>query len=61
MDVDALVDAVAAKTKGTASDPLSRDEVEQVVRVTVAELTASGQLLSDAEPIHPPEPEYPGD
>ena len=61
MDVDALVDAVTAKTKGTASDPLSRDEVEQVVRVTVAELTASGQLLSNVEPIKPPETEYPGD
>jgi hypothetical protein len=61
MEFDELVDAVAAKTKGTASDPLSRDEVEQVVRVTVAELTASGQLLSSVEPIHPPETAYPGD
>ena len=35
---DELVDRVTARTKGTAGDPLSRDEVEQVVTATLLEL-----------------------
>lgn len=36
--VDELVDLVTARTSGTRSDPLTRDEIEQVVRVTLEEV-----------------------
>jgi hypothetical protein len=35
-----LIDRVTAKTKGTAGDPLTREEVAQVVDRTLAELGA---------------------
>lgn len=36
--VDELIDRVAARTRGTRSDPLGRDEVAQVVEATILEL-----------------------
>jgi hypothetical protein len=38
LDVEALVDRVTARTKGTAGDPLTREEVAHVVRATLNEL-----------------------
>jgi len=35
---DDLVDRVAKRTHGTRNDPLGREEVEQVVAATLAEL-----------------------
>ena len=40
---DELVDRVTARTKGTAGDPLSRAEVEQVVDATLLELHELGE------------------
>ena len=37
-NLGALVSAVTERTQGTAGDPLSRGEVEQVVRATLDEL-----------------------
>jgi len=36
MDVDELVRQVAARTKGSKGDPLTVEEVDQVVRATLA-------------------------
>jgi hypothetical protein len=35
INIEALVNEVAKRTKGTKSDPLTRDEVENVVRHTL--------------------------
>jgi hypothetical protein len=40
-----IVDRVTARTKGTAGDPLSRAEVEQVVAATLEELGARGVVV----------------
>jgi len=53
MTIEELIDTVTAKTKGTKGDPLTREEVETVVRATIAELAAHGEV--------PIESEYPGD
>ena len=45
LDIEALVDRVTERTKGTAGDPLSRAEVEQVVRMTLVELGGDGVLV----------------
>lgn len=44
VDYDELVDRVAGATKGTAGDPLTRDEVEQVVAATLVELAGVPEL-----------------
>jgi hypothetical protein len=53
MTREELVDRVTAATKGTKGDPLTRDEVAQVVDATVNVLeTVHGALLSDGIPVH---------
>jgi nucleoid DNA-binding protein len=49
MTTDELIDAVTARTKGTAGDPLTRDEVAQVVRATLDELEGK-EVPSDYAP-----------
>jgi len=44
MRLDELIDAVAARTQGTKSDPLTRDDIEQVVRETLALLIANSDV-----------------
>ena len=43
MTKEDLIDRVTARTHGTAGDPLTREEVAQVVDATLAEL-ATGEL-----------------
>ena len=65
LDYDELVDRVAARTHGTRGDPLTRDEVEQVVAATVAELASLPELegtipgMSTTEPETTPAPAVP--
>jgi len=47
MDREALIDRVTERTRGTAGDPLTRDEVAQVVNATLDELGA--EPLSEQE------------
>lgn len=49
MKVEALIDVVNEKTEGTAGDPLTRDEVESVVRATVDELARQGVVVLEAD------------
>jgi len=51
-DVNELIDAVTAKTKGTKGDPLTREEVELVVRATLAELIAGGTVSLQSDEVH---------
>ena len=50
-DLQDLIDRVTARTEGTRGDPLTRDEVAQVVEATLAE-----QAADDALPDQPDEP-----
>ena len=63
---DELVDRVTARTQGTAGDPLTRAEVEQVVDAALLELhgdPTSPTAAADAEqaenPVQPPPSETP--
>ena len=59
-DIDALVDRVTERTQGTAGDPLTRPEVEQVVKATLQELL--GEVPNqppDEVPEAPPPPDVP--
>jgi nucleoid DNA-binding protein len=52
MTTEELIDVVTEKTKGTAGDPLTRDEVAQIVHATINELRDEGALGH----FDPPEP-----
>lgn len=45
-DVAKLVDEVARRTRGTKSDPLTREEVEQIVLATLAVLEEQTEVES---------------
>jgi hypothetical protein len=56
LDYDELVDRVTRRTHGTRNDPLTRDEVEQVVAATLLELgrapeTADAPVLDDDDAV----------
>lgn len=53
MTLDEFIDKVAERTSGTQSDPLTREEVDQVVRATFAVLEE--QDTTPAFLLHPPE------
>jgi nucleoid DNA-binding protein len=47
---DELVDKVTERTKGTEGDPLTREEVEQIVNATLMELGAGGPSTLEDQP-----------
>lgn len=48
MNRNELIDTVAEATSGSASDPLTRDDVAKVVDATVRALEGAGAIDADA-------------
>lgn len=45
MKIEELIARVAGKTQGTSGDPLTLDEVGQIVRATIKVLQDEGELV----------------